>query len=149
MVRWKRLTVTFTLSALLLCTGVAACGSDVCTLSFCCLKMRFCLGTSKQKNGIRNEVFILLFIFGRSSKCFTRQAPRTHDDSRRMLGTLLFIPRWFWELNENRCLEERFAIISLLALCFRIWKRDPCASLHALPGKKTAIECGTVCYSNA
>jgi hypothetical protein len=92
------------------------------------------------------------FIFGSSSKCFTRQASRTHDDSKRMRETLLFNPPWFCELNQNRGLEEKFAIIFLLASCFRIWKRDPCASLHALLGKKTAtesIECRTVRYSNA
>jgi hypothetical protein len=41
---------------------------------------------------------------------------RTHGDSKRLRGTLRFNPPSFCDLNQNRCLVERFAIISLLAL---------------------------------
>jgi hypothetical protein len=41
---------------------------------------------------------------------------------------LRFNPPSFCDLNQNRCLVERFAIISLLALWFGIWKRA-----HVLP----------------
>lgn len=60
---------------------------------FAALKCVFAYEPVNKKNGIGNEVFTSLFIFGRSSKCFTRQASRTHDDSKRMRGTLPFSPR--------------------------------------------------------
>jgi hypothetical protein len=61
-VKAPRCYVTLTLSALLLFTCVAPYGSDVCTFIFCCLKMRFCLGTSKQKVELEMK-FLYRFLF--------------------------------------------------------------------------------------